>query len=471
VNAQLSEASQPKTRLRGRVLRAAAWTLGAHGFEVAIRLVSNLILTRLLFPEAFGVVAAATALMVGLILVSDFGVRAVIVQSPRGDSEDFLRSAWVFQLSRGTLLWVILSILCGIVSIPTVHNLIPVDSVYANRSFPLITAVLGFGLVLSEAESTAISLNVRRLNFGPIALIDLACRIVPLPIIVVWAYVAPSVWALVAGIMAGQITRLILSHAVVPGPRMAFKWDKEHFQEIVKFGKWITVSSSGTFVAQQSDIIIFGFLLPGPIFGVYVIAKTLVDVGEGLLGRLNGALALPILSEVAREDRRDIRDRYYRFRLPIDLSAAVFSGALFVTGDLVVHVLYDTRYSQAGPMVQILAIGLAIYPVQLIRTAFSATGENHIFASLSLLQAASLILCMVVGFVAFGAQGAIGGIAVHRLAPSAVMLVLAHRRNWIDPWRELRVIPAFILGVVVGKAILMIVTAVGIADIRQRLRR
>jgi hypothetical protein len=78
-----------------------------------------------------------------------------------------------------------------------------------------------------------------------------------------------------------------------------------------------------------------------------------------------------------------------------------------------------------------------------------------------LLQAASLILCMVVGFVAFGAQGAIGGIAVHRLVPSAVVLVLAYRRNWVDPWRELRVIPAFILGL-----------AVGIADIiRQRLRR
>ena len=58
-------------------------------------------MTRLLFPEAYGLVAAASAPIVGLTLISDFGIHALIVQSPRGDQDDFLRSAWVFQFWRG----------------------------------------------------------------------------------------------------------------------------------------------------------------------------------------------------------------------------------------------------------------------------------------------------------------------------------------------------------------------------------
>jgi O-antigen/teichoic acid export membrane protein len=147
-------------------------------------------------------------------------------------------------------------------------------------------------------------------------------------------------------------------------------------------------------VSQQSDLIILGILLPGPIFGVYVIAKMPVNTVEGLVERLNSSLALPILSEAARK-QQDIRRQYYRFRLPIELAAASFSGALFASGDFLVNLLYDPRYAQAGLMVQLLAIGLAIYLLYLIRNAFAVVGDTHIFAGVSILQAASMLLCMV----------------------------------------------------------------------------
>lgn len=423
-------------------------------------------MARFLFPEAFGVVAAALALVLSLILVSDFGVHTVIIQSPKGDQEDFLRSAWVFQLWRGLLLWIILCIVCGIISIPMVRNVIPADSVFANPSFPLITAVIGLSLVTWGAESTAIALNARKLNLKPIVLIDFTCRLLSMAVMFTWAFISPTPWALVAGILAGNTQRLILSHVAMPGPWMALKWEKGHFQYIARLGKWIVLSTMGTFVTQQGDKIILGLLLPGPVFGVYVIAKTLVDSAEALLGRLESSLALPVLSEIARKDPREIRDRYYRFRLPIELAAAVFAGALFVTGDFVVHILYDPRYTQAGLMVRILAVGMAIYPAYVIKNAFVATGDTHVLAGLSLLQAASLILCMILGFVVFGPVGAIVGIAAHRLVPAVATLILASRRDWIRPWLELRIVPAFILGVAIGKAILLTVTALGVTDIR-----
>ena len=47
--------------LRERATRGAAWMVAGQGGRALLRLGSNLILTRLLFPEAFGLVALAGA--------------------------------------------------------------------------------------------------------------------------------------------------------------------------------------------------------------------------------------------------------------------------------------------------------------------------------------------------------------------------------------------------------------------------
>src|SRR5262249_40864479 len=156
-----------------------------------------------------------------------------------------------------------------------------------------------------------------------------------------------------------------------------------------------------------------------------------------------------------------------RFRLPIELVAAASSGVLFASGEFVVHFLYDPRYSQAGLMVQLLAIGLAIYPFHLIRSAFTVVGDTHVVAGVSVLQAASLILCLVAGFVIAGPFGAVMGVAVHRVIPSLMILALAGQRYWIDLRQEFRIVPAFGAGVVAGKVAVAMMAALGVVDIAQ----
>lgn len=458
-----------RRRLRDRVFSAGAWTLGAYSAELTVRLFSNLLLTRLLFPEAFGAIAAAMALVTGLALISDFGVRAVVIQSPYGEQASFLRSAWVFQLWRGFAIWFALVCLCALISLPAIRDLLPASSVFAYRTLPLVTVTVGLTVVISGAESTSIALNVRRLNFGAIVWLDLISKILSLPIMLAWAWIAPSVWAIVGGMLVASLTRLVLSHTYVPGPRMGVNWDKQHFQHIVRFGRWIMVSSVATFVSQQCDVILLGILMPASTLGVYSVAKLLATTGEGILDRLNGALALPVLGEVIRKDPTSLRNRYYRFRLPIEITAGLLSGGLFAAGAFIVHFLYDTRYVQAGLMLQILALGTATYPFSIIANAFTAAGDTHISAIVSIVKAASLVICVAIGFFAFGVLGAIAGVSLHRVIPSAMVLFLAHRRSWIWIWHELRILPAFAAGLLIGKGCVLLTTAFGIHNIHQFL--
>src|SRR5262245_53429100 len=91
--------------LKKRVLRAGTWSLAGHGLSQAIRFGSNLLMTRLLVPDMFGVMAIASILAMCLALFSDLGLRQNIIQSKRGSDSAFLNTAWMVQILRGIVLW------------------------------------------------------------------------------------------------------------------------------------------------------------------------------------------------------------------------------------------------------------------------------------------------------------------------------------------------------------------------------
>jgi O-antigen/teichoic acid export membrane protein len=441
-------------KLRIRILKAGAWTVGSYSIEIVSRLASNLILAHLLFPEAFGLVAASSSIIVGLALFSDFGIRAVVIQSPRGGTPSFLRSAWVFQVSRGVVLWLFLFTICAIIDMPAVRELFPSGSAFANSLFPEFTVVLGFGLVLSGLESTALLLHVRNLELRPLMVVDLTAKLITLPVMIAAAFALKNAWPLAIGGLTGGVVRLVLSHTVVSGPRMGWSWNLVHFREILGFGKWVTVSSIASFVGSQSDIFLLGLLLPGSALGIYSIARALISNVEGLLERINSNLTLSVLGEVLRVNPSELKNRYYQFRLPIEAVAAAGGGLVFATSSQIIGLMYDARYSSAGPMLQILAIGLSLYPFQLIRSAFTAIGETYTVAVVSWIQAASLSLFLIMGYLTDGTLGAVIGIAASRIVPSVVFLVLAHKRDWIGIWNELRGFPIFGGGFLLGRVIL-----------------
>src|SRR4051812_30923496 len=91
--------------LKALVLRGSAWMIVGHGAGQVIRLVKSLILTRLLFPEAFGMMALVGVVMYGLQMLSDVGLLQAVLRDKRGDEPDFLNTVWTMQAVRGALLW------------------------------------------------------------------------------------------------------------------------------------------------------------------------------------------------------------------------------------------------------------------------------------------------------------------------------------------------------------------------------
>src|SRR5438874_5493519 len=97
--------------LKSRTLRGSMWTIGGYGLSNVLRVAGNLVLTRLLFPDVFGLMTLVNVFIQGLWMFSDVGIGPAIVQSNRGDDPKFLRTAWTIQCFRGVALWLCASAL------------------------------------------------------------------------------------------------------------------------------------------------------------------------------------------------------------------------------------------------------------------------------------------------------------------------------------------------------------------------
>ena len=63
-----------------------------------------MILTRILFPEAFGLMALVTVVLVASANFSDVGITPAILKDKRGHDPVFLNTAWTIQIGRGVIL-------------------------------------------------------------------------------------------------------------------------------------------------------------------------------------------------------------------------------------------------------------------------------------------------------------------------------------------------------------------------------
>ena len=387
--------------LRQRALRASMWLLAAKPLELSIQLVRSLILTRLLFPEVFGLMAIVGAIIQALNMCSDIGLGPSIIQNPRGKEDEFLRTAWTIGIIRGGVLWVLCVALAG-----------PIAWVYDKPQLKLLLPVAGLTVLISSFNTTAWRTANRDLMLGRVIMLAHAINIITTVILIAVAWWLRSVWALVISSLASALLHVILGHIILPGIRHRLAWDRKAVGELVGFGKWVFVSTLLTLLAMQSDKLLLGGLITTKMLGIYSIALVLAMLPRTLVQGLSGKVLFPALSARFREDPRRMHAQIQRARgvllrlgLLLTIGAAAIAPAFY-------QYLYDPRYWAAGWMAQLLAI--STWMTMLNTTTGSsllALGESRAMAIGNAVNVVVTLVACLLGYFWIGLPGFIIGYA------------------------------------------------------------
>ena len=451
--------------LKHRFFRASGWAVSGHVTSQVLRLLSNLIMTRLLAPDMFGVMAIAFVFITGLSLFSDLGITQNIIQSRRGNDPAFLHTAWVVKILRGVLIcFLALLVSLGLHLAATRHMVAP-DTVYADSRLPMVLAVISLFAIIQGFESNRLSLAWRHLDLRRMTMFDLVTQILGLLVMLTWAVLDRTVWALVAGTLAGQLIRTLLSHRLLPGPADRWAWEAEAFTEIFHFGKWIFISSILGFLAMNGDRLILGGLVGADVLGQYSIAFFLATALQQLMSRFFSGVAFPALSEVVRNTPEKLKATYYKIRLRVDALALFSSGCLFVLGVPIIHILYDKRYWDAGPMLEVLALSLIVARYELAEHCYLALGLPKWLTLQKTIRLLVLYLAVPIAFFMYQLPGAIWAIVLSMFSIVPVTIYANSRLGILDVKKELIALPFFLLGWLCGElAIWFSGFSVGVVD-------
>jgi O-antigen/teichoic acid export membrane protein len=402
------------------LLRGVSWTILAYVLIQGFRFVTNIILTRLLAPELFGVVNIVYAVRNGIELLSDVGIGQNMVYHPDSHRPEFYNTAWTLQLIRGTLLWVASMVIA-----------LPIAKFYGEPLLAIMLPVASLPFLLQGAGSVGGYLAQKRMQFVRTNVFDIGLEFIGAAANVLTALYQPTAWALVIGNLVASLARMVASFFIVPDLGLKLFFSKKEAKAIIGFSKWVFVSSFAFFVAMSFDSLYLGKVSSLALLGVYGVARTLSQQVVNLVTRLSATFVFPIIASSAERSRAQLRRDVARARAAFLLAAAVVLAMLVVSGDLLVTLLYDARYHAAGSMLPVLVAGAWFAILSTVNESMLLGLGRPVYGAFANI---GKLVWMVVGiplaFAHYGPMGVVGIVGLSDLPRYAAVLVGQFREEF-----------------------------------------
>jgi len=242
-----------------RVVRGGGWVFALRITDQLFGLARLIILARLLAPADFGLFGIALLAMSALETFSQTGFSAALIQKNE-DIKPYLDTAWTVQLIRGTILALILFAVAP-------HIAAFFDAPAAKS----ILQVIGLSVLFQGFTSVGVIYFQKELEFHKQFAYMFSGALVNAGVAILAAFLLRSVWALVFGLLAGNLMRMVVSYFIHPY-RPHIHFSRKQFKELFGFGKWIFGSSMLVFLITQGDDIFVGRLLGIAALGFYQLA-------------------------------------------------------------------------------------------------------------------------------------------------------------------------------------------------------
>ncbi len=412
--------------IKNKILKASGWTAIGEMGQSGLRFVSNFILARILSPEVFGLMTVVYAVMTGLHMFTEMGLRAAIVQHPRGEDEAFQNTAWTLQVIRGASVFAVTWALGW-----------PASKFFDQPALMMLMPAIGFTSFIEGFVPSRFHLANRNLLFGRVTVLGLVVTVVGLIVRIGVALVWPSVWALVIGAWASSVALVVLSFLSLPGIPNKLRMHLESRKELFRFGRWILISMIMVFLGSQLDRLIFAKMIPLASLGAYNLALIIATMPTDALGKLVSGVGLPALSRIRERDGH-IRVAMRHMRLAVLVPAGASSSLLMLIGPILTGVMFDARYKDVGWLTQLLALAAWFRIMESVNAnALMAIGLPKLNAVTNLIKVVSMAVLVPLGGVLGGEShrflGALCGLLLSDLVKYLACTIQAKMHD-LDDW-------------------------------------
>ncbi len=408
--------------LKGQLVSSSVWVMGGMVAIQALRLLSTLVLSRMLAPEAFGVMAIVTTTLGAITLFSEVDLGGSIIHDKRGDDEIFLNTAWSLQLGRGVMITAVLCLLAA-----------PMAGFYGEPQLSVLLPAIAANALMAGLSSTSLLTLTRQLAPRKTIIYRVLAKVVSLAVMLLCAWKWRSVWALVIGSLTEQLFVTASSYWLIPGYRNRLQYDKEIARSMLSYGRWVWGSAIATWLIGQGDKLILGKFLTAEELGVYTIATLLTSASITAIESLAQRVLQPFYAKLIRDDPKNLRKKTFKVRGALTLVVLPILWTLVFFGGFIVDLLYDSRYHEAGWMLRLMAVGaVATNVIRSAERVLLADGDSFRHMMVRVVGGALFLACLAVGGYVGGLLNMMLSIVAARFLAYVPLAVALKRRGvWL----------------------------------------
>lgn len=437
------------------VFKSGMWILCAQALSHLLRLGSNLISTRLLEPSMFGLIALVMVVMQGLAMFTDMGLWSFVVRKGVNITKIELDVVWTVQMLRGWAIFVISFVLSVALFLIQNHtDFLMTKGVYGDELLPILLVVISATVILNGYSTMASAILGRDLKRGRLEIVQLISQLMGAVVMLTWSWYSPSIWALVAGVLAGAASGVIGNYIAFPF-RHSLAWDKGVTKDIFNYSKWVMISSILTFFCMQGDRVILANYFTSTQLGVYSVAYLLVSAVMSVMHELSAKMVFPVFCKTVVENKQDIAKVFYKARFIQDAVVFFITGVLTASAGMIVDIMYDERYGDAGWMLGRFALVLpAVALSEVGQECLSALNITKVRAQIMFLRSLGVFVGLPLMYIYYDLDGALWAIVFSYWVGLPCLYFALYKQKIIDYKKEIRMLPLGFIGYGVGLAIL-----------------
>lgn len=372
----------------GAVVRATAWSFAAELAAKIIVPVTNIILARILAPEAFGIIATINVVVSFAETISTAGFQKYLVQHDFKDAKSLHNSANVVFWTNflvSFLSWLIIAVFNE-----------QLASYVGSPGYGLSLLIVALSLPLSSLASTQEALFQRNLNFRLLFYRRLVVSFLPFFVTIPLALLGFGHWALIFGSLAGLLAKILLMTFTCEW-RPSFFFSTALLKEMLAFGLWTLLESVAMWASSYIDILIISSSLGAYYTGIYRHSQTTVT---GILSIITASTTTVLFSSLSRiqKDNEKFKSLFYTFQKNVGIIVLPLGVGIFCFKELITAVLLGPQWTDAAEFIGIWGLCTSLVAVfgTFSREVYRAKGKPKISLFAQLLHLGFVIpVCLI----------------------------------------------------------------------------
>jgi len=361
--------------LKKKVVRGSIWAFLLKGVLRAITFVRTLVLARILAPQDFGLFGVALLTLTALETFSQTGFQEALIQK-KVNIKGYLDVAWTTMLLRGIFLFIIL------------YFIAPYAAIFFNvPQAEIFIRVIGLSVLFRSFTNIGIIYFQKELELNKEFIYHFIGAAVDFVVAISIVLIAKSVWALLFGLLAGDLVRLVISYLIHPY-RPKFDLNLEKVKKLFSYGRWVMGSSILAFLLNEGDDALVGKLLGITTLGLYQVAYKISSLPVTEISLAIHSVTFPAYSKL-QDNLPKLRETYLKVLQFTAFLSFPIAGLIIALAPDFTLIFLGERWMPMVPAMQLLTlVGLLTSLGTTAGPIFYSLGKPRIVVEL---QSAQLI--------------------------------------------------------------------------------